>query len=71
MIEYFNGCTLKLIVWIACVSLGSLHASEKNYYELLGVSDNASRNEIRKAFHEVIFSVLLTIFMSIVCSIPP
>ncbi|CAO2834438.1 unnamed protein product [Amaranthus hypochondriacus] len=30
---------------------GSLHASERNYYDVLGVSKDASRDEIRKAFH--------------------
>ncbi|XP_057532358.1 chaperone protein dnaJ 1, mitochondrial isoform X2 [Amaranthus tricolor] len=30
---------------------GSLQASERSYYDILGVSNDASRDEIRKAFH--------------------
>ncbi|KAK9743420.1 hypothetical protein RND81_03G237800 [Saponaria officinalis] len=32
---------------------GSLYANEKNYYDILGVSRNAGRDEIRKAFHQL------------------
>lgn len=57
VIAAFFGCVSSLRNDPFDCILGSLHASERNYYDVLGVSKDASRDEIRKAFHGVSISV--------------